>query len=364
MSLDDRSAHGDKASERPGEISADPEAGAQEPYLHVQAGPAPRRRWAWIGTVASLLIVIASGFVLWRIAREVSPSELRAAFASASLEQIAFACALTALSYLALTGYDALALRQLRLKVKYTTTALASFTSYAVSFTLGFPLITGGTVRYWIYAPKGLSAAQVASLTVVAGITFWLGMGVVLGYSLILETQAVAVLARAKESLVRGLGAASLAAVAAYLVWVAVKRRVVRIQGWRLELPGLSVSLAQMCLGIVDVTAAAAVLYFLLPAGHGLSYETFLAIYVAAVMLGIASHAPGGIGVFEATMLLALSHLPREPLLGALLLFRLVYYLVPFILALACLGAYEIRGRLRSLSKVLKAGNNGHGKDG
>ena len=88
-------------------------------------------------------------------------------------------------------------------------------------------------------------------------------------------------------------------------------------------------------------------LYVLLPAGHGLSFETFVAIYVLAAMLGIASHAPGGLGVFEATVLLALSGLPRESVLGALLLFRVCYYLIPFVVALAALGAYEIAKRAR-----------------
>ena len=95
------------------------------------------------------------------------------------------------MSYLALTGYDALALRHLRVRVPYRLTALASFTSYAVSFTLGFPLVTGGAVRYWIYGPAGLSPGKVASLTVVAGITFWLGMGFILGVGFLFDATAI-----------------------------------------------------------------------------------------------------------------------------------------------------------------------------
>jgi glycosyltransferase 2 family protein len=90
------------------------------------------------------------------------------------------------------------------------------------------------------------------------------------------------------------------------------------------------------------------VLFVLLPGGHNISFETFLAVYILAVMLGVASHAPGGLGVFEATILLALSRFPREPILGALLLYRICYYLVPFVFALALLGAYEIGKRLRA----------------
>ncbi len=95
-------------------------------------------------------------------------------------------------------------------------------------------------------------------------------------------------------------------------------------------------------------------LFVLLPGGHNIGFETFLAIYIFAVMLGVASHAPGGLGVFEATILLALSNYPREPVLGALLLYRLCYYLVPFVVALAFLGAYEIRNRIKSSRAAFK----------
>ena len=151
----------------------------------------------------------------------------------------------------------------------------------------------------------------------------------------------------------QGAGVAAVGIVLFYLAWVSFRRRAVTIQGWRLELPGFRVSLGQMLLGAGDVCAGAAVLFVLLPEG-AVRYETFLAVYVVAVMLGIASHAPGGLGVFEATVLIALSHVPREPVLGALLLFRIVYYLCPFVLALALLGAYEISGRLRATRRAMQ----------
>lgn len=324
-------------------------------------GPRPQRshrRFAWVGTAASIAIFAASLFVLWHLGREVNVAEVRAAFTAASPRQLGLAAGLTAVSYLLLTCYDALALRQLGKHIPYRTTALGSFTSYAVSFTLGFPILTAGTVRYWIYAPKGLSPGRVASLTVIAGLTFWLGMGAVLSWSLLREAGSLAVLVYTNIKINQLVGVAAAAVVIGYLAWVSVKRRVANIQGWRLELPGFRLSIAQMLIGAADVCAGAGVLYVLLPGGHGIGYETFLAVYVFAVMLGIASHSPGGLGVFEATILLALSSMPREPVLGALLLFRLCYYLAPFALALALLGAYEISSRLRSANAVL------HSEDG
>ncbi|GGG33047.1 lysylphosphatidylglycerol synthase domain-containing protein [Chelatococcus composti] len=340
----------DGGRERAGAVQ--PAAGADHAPPPVPASPPvevtgdTRRRLSLIGTVVSVALFLASMVVLWRIVGEISLAELQKAFAAASVRQIALAILFTCVSYLLLTGYDALALRQLGRRIAYRVTALASFTSYAVSFTLGFPLVTSGAVRYRIYSPYGIKAPTIVGLTVIAGITFWLGMSAVLAWSLIRESLAVAALTGTVVRLNEGVGIALAASLVAYLTWVGVKRRSVSVQGWRLELPGFRLSLGQMLLGAGDVCAAAGVLFVLLPGGHGLSYETFLAIYVAACMLGIASHAPGGIGVFEATMLIALSRLPREGVLGALLLFRLYYYLVPFVFALLLLGAHEIGARM------------------
>jgi uncharacterized membrane protein YbhN (UPF0104 family) len=219
---------------------------------------------------------------------------------------------------------------------------------------LGFPLLTAGTVRYWIYSTKGISGARVASLTVIAGVTFWLGMTLVLAWSMMSRADAVASLVYTNIWVNQLIGLAAAVFVVGYMIWVSIKRRIVKIQGWKLELPGFRLSVAQILIGAVDVCAGAGVLFVLLPGGHNISFDTFLAVYIFAVMLGVASHAPGGLGVFEATILLALSSYPREPILGALLLYRLCYYLVPFVIALALLGAYEVRNRIKSSRDAFK----------
>lgn len=306
-----------------------------------------RRRLSILGAALSAAIFLAALVALWHLAHEMDAAAVRAALRSASAEQELLALLFTMVSYTLLTGYDFLALRQLGERIAYHVTALASFTSYAVSFTLGFPVLTSGTVRYWIYSPHGLKTWKIASLTVIAGITFWLGMGCVLAWSLVREAEALGPILRLRPSLLQGLGVGVAVLLAAYFVWVSIKRRAVVVRGWRLDMPGFRLSLGQTILGAGDVCAAAAVLFVLLPAGHGMSFETFLAVYVLACMLGIASHSPGGLGVFEATMLIALSHLPREGVLGAVLLFRLFYYLIPFVLALVMLLLHGGWARLR-----------------
>lgn len=310
-------------------------------------------RFAWIGTIISMVIFILSIVVLWEITKEIKWEDLKKAFVSASVQQINLAILFTVISYLCLTFYDFFALKQLKLKVGILTSGFASFTSYAISFTLGFPLLTAGTVRYWIYKPKGLKTSQIATLTVIAGITFWLGMGLVLGWSLLREADSLSRLVPSHANINRMIGAAALIFIAGYLIWVSMKRRSVTVKGWRLELPGFRLSLGQILIGAGDVCAGAAVLYVLLPEGHNMSFVTFLAIYVFASMVGMASHVPGAAGVLEATMLVALSWLPREQVLGALLMFRIAYYLVPFLVALMMLGAYEIARRLKETQRNL-----------
>jgi glycosyltransferase 2 family protein len=311
-------------------------------------GARKRGRWWWLGPLASSVIFVASIMVLWLIIREIEPDDLQNAFAHTSRRQIWLAAGFAALSYLLLTGYDGLALKRLGLSIPYRTTALGSFSSYAVSFTLGFPLVTAGSVRYWVYSPRGVRASEVASLTIIAGLTFWLGMALVLGVALSYAAEPIARLARSTPLIMQLVGVGVFGVVAAYLFWVATGDRSIKVKGWRLPLPGPALTLAQMALGALEVCSAAAVLYVLLPGGHSISYEAFLAAYVFACLIGIASHAPGGLGVFEATMLIALSQLPYQSVIGALLLFRLFYYLIPFVLALALLALYEIARRIRT----------------
>ena len=308
--------------------------------------------------VFSFAILCLALYVLGRTFTQINMSDLRSAVAATSAEQIVGALACTAVSYLALTGYDALALRQLRLRVPYHTTALASFTSYAISFTLGFPIITAGTVRYWIYSAKGLSGGKVASLTVIAGLTFWLGMVLVIGIGFLVRPDGISHLDHLSPWLNRTIGTGVIAVLVGYLAWTAKARRHAKIQGFKLELPGFWLTSGQLLLGLIDLCAAAGTLFILLTPPRSIDYITFVAVYVFGSLLGIASNAPGGIGVFEATMLKTVPAHSQAELFAALLLFRLFYYLLPFVTALALLGAHESIKRWTSLRDAMGGGTD------
>ena len=306
-----------------------------------------------IGVGISLAILSVSIFIFGRTLLTIDPLRFEQAFAATGADQITMAIGLAMVSYIALTGYDALALRHLAVKVPYRLTALASFTSYAISFTLGFPLVTGGAVRFWLYGPAGLSAGKVASLTVVAGVTFWLGMGLVLGIGFIADASAIGEINHLATWANQAIGLALFGVLIAYLIWVTRMRMRGAAVFMNFRLPGPMLTLGQTALGVIDVCAAAGVLYVLLPKGDSVGFVAFAALYSLAAMLGIASHSPGGLGVFEATMLKGVGG-SSDQLLAALLLFRVIYYVAPFLLALALLGANEAVRRWRSLREAME----------
>jgi uncharacterized membrane protein YbhN (UPF0104 family) len=319
-----------------------------------KAQPKRSRAARIAGVVASLTIFSASIAVLYHLIDEVSFADVETAFRKAGQDQLWLAVLFTLVSYTLLAGYDALALRQLKVHISAFKVVLASFTSYAISFTLGFPLLTAGTVRYWIYSSSHVPASKVISLTLIAGMTFILGMATVLGIGLVWQSEAIGHINQLANSLNTLIGMAVLSGIFVYLVWAAAKRRHVKIRNFVIELPTAGVSAGQLLLGAADVCAAAAVLYVLLPEGHGIEFQTFAAVYAFASLLGVASNTPGGLGVFEATILLAFQSLPKDGMIGALLLFRLCYYLGPFTIALLSLGLYEIVMRIMKMRQRRK----------
>ncbi len=295
-----------------------------------------------IGFAISLTIIIIAVVVLYRILRDIDPDELVDAIEATDWRTLIFAGLFVAAGYLTLTFYDLFALRTIgRSEIPYRIAALAGFTSYAVGHNVGASVFSGGAVRYRIYSSWGLSVIEVTKICFVAGLTFWLGNATVLGLGILQAPQAARAIDQLPLWANRTLALVMLAALAAYVAWVWVKPRVLGRDGWQVTLPGGPLTLVQICIGILDLGCCAAAMYMLVPDEPNLGFVTVAVIFVAATLLGFASHAPGGLGVFDAAMMVALWQFDKEDLLAGLLLFRLLYYIIPFVLSLAILGARE-----------------------
>jgi len=317
-------------------------------------------RWlSIVGTIASLAILAFSVYVVAQVLATLNYAQVLAAIRATSYYQIAMAIAFGAGSYLALTFYDVIALKHLHEKVPYRTAAVTSFSAYTMSFTLGFPLLTGGATRYAFYSRAGVSGGNIARLVMICSLQFWLGMNIVVGVGLVLHPDRIAAIDQLAVWINVALGYAILAAIAAYCIYVATAQRTFSIRDVSLTLPGFKLTLAQIIVSCCDLACASSVLYVLLPQNHGVDFLSFAAIYVVAVTVGAASNVPGGIGPFEATFLKALPGVSAEALLASLLLFRVIYFLGPFLIGLTIVCGHEALVRLRGA----KAPPGPHGPD-
>jgi len=299
--------------------------------------------WNRVGFVLSLAIIIVAAVVLVHTLRDLDLKQVMHAVKRTDLGHILAAAAFVAGGYFTLTFYDLFALRTIgRQEIPYRIAALSGFTSYSIGHNIGATVFTGGAVRYRIYSLYGLSAVEVAKICFIAGLTFWLGNATVLGLSVSIEPHAARPITQLPFWMNRGIAIIMLLVLASYISWVWSAPRVIGKGDWLVRLPNGPSTLLQVCIGILDLSCCALAMYMLLPHEPNVGFVTILVVFVTATLLGFASHAPGGLGVFDAAMLVALWQFNKEDVVAGLLLFRLLYYICPFVLALAILGVREL----------------------
>jgi glycosyltransferase 2 family protein len=300
--------------------------------------------WHRVGFVLSLTIIGVAFWVLYHILHDIDLDQVIGAIRATPVHNIVLAALFVAAAYFTLTFYDLFALRTIgRDDVPYHGAALASFTSYSVGHNVGASVFTGGAVRYRIYSNWGLDAGEVAKICFVAGLTFWLGNATVLGLGIAYAPEAASAINQVPPWANRALAIVTLLVLSCYVVWVWRHPRTIGRGQWQVTLPGGPLTLLQIVIGILDLSFCALAMYMLVPSEPHVGFVTLAVIFVSATLLGFASHSPGGLGVFDAAMLVALWQFDKEELLAGLLLFRLLYYIVPFILSLAILGGRELQ---------------------
>jgi uncharacterized membrane protein YbhN (UPF0104 family) len=299
--------------------------------------------WNRIGLVLSLVIIVAAATVLYRMLRGIQFAEVMVALKATEMSDVLLAGLFVALGYFTLTFYDLFALRAIGANhVPYRVAATAGFTSYSIGHNVGASVFTGGAVRYRVYSAWGLTAIDVAKICFIAGLTFWLGNVTVLGLGIAYEPQAASAIDQLPPWINRVIALLALGGLSAYVAWVWVKPRVIGRADWVVTLPGGPLTLMQIAIGIVDLSFCALAMWVLLPDDPHIDFIKLAVVFVSATLLGFASSSPGGLGVFDAAMLVALIEFDKEPLVAGLLLFRLLYYVIPFALSLVILGIREL----------------------
>ena len=297
-------------------------------------------------------ILCLGGIILWGLQKATGDisfdavvSALRATRPSALLA----ALGATTVSYIALLGYDLSGLRYARARLPLRIVLLASFCGYAIGNAVGLGAFSGGAVRYRIYTAAGLSPGQIARIIGFISAAIGVGLAVVAGLGLILRANEVSrLLGTSTEPLIAA-AATILALASVFLIFCAMRRRPLVLGAVVIEPPGVTLVLTQIALTTIDILVAATVLWALLPP-TGIGFLAFAAVYAAALGLGVLSHVPGGLGVFEVAILYAIgSKAPVSQVAAALVAYRAVYYLLPLFLSTMLLAGFEAR---RSLGGV------------
>jgi len=290
----------------------------------------------------SVLFAILAVIAVRAVLEDVGPAQVRAALEAIHRDQIALAALLTAVSFSALSSFDVLAVRAVAPgQIPGWRAAITGAASHAVSNLLGFGAVTAGAMRYRIYSTVGLDAADILRIYANSSVTFWFGFIAVLSAALMLEPGGVTALRPIGVRAEFLLGAALAAALAIGVVWLGRAPRVLKVARWSLPLPRREIALGQIVAGSIDLAASAGVLFVLLPAEVTPAFPYFVVLYSGAILLGLLSHAPGGFGVFEATIIAALGATMSAEVIAALIVYRLIYYVIPFVIASTGLAVWE-----------------------
>lgn len=307
----------------------------------------------WLGGI----LFAISLWVLHHELKEYHYQDIILSLKSIPSARLFFAILLTITSYFILTLYDVLAFRYIQNPLIYRKIVSASFIGYAFSNNLGAALITGGSVRFRLFAAWGLSAVEIIKVIAFCSLTFWLGFLTLGGFAFLLKPFIVPVSLHIPIISLRSLGLIFLLIVCCYLLMSAVRKKPFKIRELEFSLPPLRLTLAQIGISCLDWALAAAVLYFLLPTHTStfLSYQEFLGIFLLAQIAGIASQVPGGLGVFETIMVLLLSNnIQASVVLGSLVAFRGIYYILPLGISVTLLGIHEVKQRKEGIQKVTR----------
>ncbi|UVK42783.1 bifunctional lysylphosphatidylglycerol flippase/synthetase MprF [Mesorhizobium sp. AR07] len=314
----------------------------------------------WLRSYASIVLAVAMAatalVTLHRMTSGVDLSDIRRQALMLSPHAIFLAILATVASFVALGLYDVVASRSIAPgRVAWPTAALSGMAGYAFSNLLGFHLLTGGAIRFRTYSRSGLDAGEIGQIVLLTWFAIWLAFAVVVSMALIFDPAGIPLMDLIHPAADRLLGVAILLCLVLAFIRARSHASAISLFGWTIPLPQRNMILLQLLIGTFDIAASAATLYVLLPTDVSIGPALFLTVYATALVVGAISHVPGGVGVFEATIIAGLGLAGRADVLAALVVYRVIYYVLPFALAAVLLALFESRYFMSHLPAKLSA---------
>ena len=302
--------------------------------------------------------VIAVFFCGWLLYKELSGLTLESlldSFRAIPISSWILAVAATLIAYVALAEYDRIALYHLNKQISWPFVMVTSFTTYSLSHNIGASLLSGALIRFRAYGSRGLTPGEIGVLVGMTSLTFLVGAITLGGFVTVIKPSVFQRYFDLPDWIVILIGLGLLSLVGFYFAAALFHFRPLKIGSFHLHYPKPKVVLFQLIVGPLELAAAAAIIYFALPADGNPGFITVLGVFVASFSLAIVSHAPGGLGVLEFVFLTAMPDMDQAAVLAALIVFRLFYLLIPFALALIIVLFFE-RSEFKRVAKAKLAG--------
>ena len=303
--------------------------------------------WPLIGVAAVLL----SGWLLFNELKSLSAVDVLNSLAAIPLHRWALAVGATLVAYGALAWYDRIALLHLGKPLGWGFISLVSFTTYALSHNIGASVISGAAVRYRAYSTKGLNAVEIGILVALCSFTFGLGTIMLGGFVLIGEPELVTRLFDIPETSGRIAGFGLLMLVGLYVLGSVMRFRPMRIGRYELIYPRPMIVLRQLFAAPIELLGAADIIYFALPEAGNPGFFVVAGVFLGSFSAALLSNAPGGLGVLEFVFLKAMPDVSASDVIAALLVFRLLYLLIPLLFACVVVIVFERQKLLQLLKR-------------
>jgi uncharacterized membrane protein YbhN (UPF0104 family) len=323
--------------------------------------PDPRRHRlkTALGVAGSVAIAGLAAYVLYTTFQYISLADVLANVRATPSRTLWLAAACAAVAFTVLAAYEVVVVRYVKHCIGRAKPVMTALIAFPLGHAVGQAMLSGSAMRYRMYAPAGFSAMEVGATVLLCGLPYLLAFGLLFDLALVFAAEPLAPLFRISSEWLFALGCLGLVKDAAYLLFVWRRRKPIKLGGWAVNLPTLRLTWLQLVVGVADIVLVCSVLYLLLPDSAAIAFLPFLAVYLASVLVGVVSHVPAGLGVLESMLLLLLPDVPPEQLLASVLLYRVIYEVIPLVIALALWGSYELLANDGARRRLLRPADAG-----
>jgi uncharacterized membrane protein YbhN (UPF0104 family) len=324
--------------------------------------PDPRRHRlkTALGIAGSVAIAGLAAYVLYTTFQRISFADVLANVRAIPAGTLGLAAACAAGAFTVLAAYEVAVVRYVKHGIGRAKPVITALIAFPLGHAMGQTLLSGSALRYRMYAPAGFSAMEVGATVLLCGMPYVLAFGLLLDLALVFGADALAPLFRISSEWLFLLGCIGLVKDAGYLLFVWRRKKPIRLGGWAVNVPTLRMTALQLVVGVTDIVLIASVLYLLLPESADIALLPFIAVYLASILVGVVSHVPAGLGVLESMLLLLLPHVPPEQLLASVLLYRVIYEVIPLVIALGIWGTYELMANDGARKRLLRPAGAQH----